>query len=318
MPIPVIQDNQVLSAIQTNEEHTGRRHPDWLKVRLPGGENFVKIKSMMRTSGLHTVCEEARCPNLAECWRDGTATFLILGDVCTRWCGFCNIKHGKPNGLDMEEPKRVAQRTKDMGLDYVVITSVNRDDLEDGGAGVFAGCIEEIRRAVPCCKIELLIPDFDGNFEALRTVVEAKPEVLAHNIETSKRLHPFVRPKGRYERALEVLKKIKEFDKNMTTKSNIMAGLGEREEEIMEIMRDLISVDCDLLTIGQYLRPAKQYLPVKKYYHPSEFARFREIGMQFGFKHVEAGPLVRSSYHAKRQENKAALSRELLLNTKPH
>jgi len=287
----------------------GTRLPPWVKVKLPTGEKYQKIHDMMRSKLLHTVCEEARCPNIAECWgNEGTATFLILGDVCTRHCGFCSIKVGKPRIVNPLEPKMVAESVKQMGIDYAVITSVNRDDLPDGGASIFVECIQEIRALVPDCKVELLIPDFDGNFDALKMVIEAKPDVLGHNIETTRQLHRRVRPYGTYDRALEVLRRIKEFDATMPTKSNIILGFGETEEDVIQIMKDLRNVNCDLLTITQYLRPTKINLRVVKYYHPDEFKRFKEVGLSLGFKHVEAGPLVRTSYHAKEQWQAAKIN----------
>lgn len=285
-----------------------RKIPDWVKVRLPGGENFSNLHAMMRGRELHTVCEEARCPNIAECWGAGTATFLILGDICTRHCGFCSIRAGKPGDPDENEPMKVAESVRQMGIDYAVITSVNRDDLPDGGASVFVRCMKEIRRLVPGCKVELLIPDFNGNSDALKEVVDAKPDVLGHNIETTRQLHRKVRPFGTYDRALRVLRTIKELDPGMPAKSNIILGFGETEEDVIRIMKDLRSVSCDLLTITQYLRPARMNLPVEKYYHPEEFQRLREIGMELGFRHVEAGALVRTSYHAKEQWMAARVS----------
>lgn len=279
----------------------GKHLPQWIKVKLPTGKNYQELHTMMRSKELFTVCEEARCPNISECWNDRTATFLILGDVCTRHCGFCSIKVGKPRIVDPLEPRKVAESVNQMGVDYAVITSVDRDDLPDGGAFQFIQCIREIRKLVPNCKVELLIPDFDGNFEALKNVVDAKPDVLGHNLETTRQLYRKVRPYGTYDQGLEVLRKIKEFDPTMPTKSNIILGFGETDEDVVEMMKDLRSVNCDLLTITQYLRPSKINLPVIKYYHPDEFEKFKEIGLSLGFKHIEAGPLVRTSYHAKEQ-----------------
>ena len=274
------------------------RKPDWLKVRLPGGENYSKIFGMLRSSKLHTVCEEARCPNLGECWKAGTATFMILGNVCTRSCGYCNVKTGIPGGLDSDEPRKVAEAVKEMGLRYAVVTSVTRDDLEDGGAGIFAETVRQIRKVNPDCKVEVLIPDFGG--EALEKVVRAKPDVLNHNIEVVRRLFPAARPRGNYDRSLNLLETVKRIDPNILTKSGLIIGLGETGKEILETMRDLRGVKCDLLTIGQYLQPTRKHLPVKKYYHPREFRKFKGKGESMGFKHVESGPLVRSSYMAEK------------------
>jgi lipoic acid synthetase len=261
---------------------------------------------LVRREQLHTVCEEAHCPNVGECWNAGEATFMILGDVCTRSCGFCAVTSGRPTGLDLLEPSRLARTVEALGLDYAVITSVNRDDLADGGASVFAACLRAIRRRAPSCLVEVLIPDFEGNPDALRTVVEAKPVVLNHNTETVPRLYPRVRPKARYSRSLELLRRAKEIDPGMTTKSGIMTGLGETVDEVLETMRDLRDQDCDLLTVGQYLRPDAKHLPVERYWRPEEFEEVRRAGMAMGFRHVEAGPFVRSSYHAGEQARAAA------------
>ncbi len=286
------------------------RKPQWLRVRFPSGERYAEIKTLMRERQLHTVCEEARCPNIGECFNAGTATFMILGDVCTRACGFCAVTSGRPQGApDPLEPLRLAQAVETLGLDYAVITSVQRDDLADGGAGIFAACIRAIRRRTPRCQVEVLIPDFDGNPEALRAVVEARPDVLNHNIESVPRLYRRVRPRGRYERSLDLIRRVKQLEPEMTTKSGIMVGLGETAAELEQVMADLRAHDCDLLTIGQYLRPSRKHLPVERYYHPDEFERLAEAGRRLGFVHVEAGPLVRSSYHAGEQSRAAARSR---------
>jgi len=276
--------------------------PEWLKVRLPGGENYTHLKGLMARLELHTVCESARCPNVAECWGHGTATFMILGNLCTRACGFCAVPHGRPLGLDSDEPRRVAEAVAAMGLSYAVITSVNRDDLADGGAGIFAETIRAVREEVPGCKIEVLIPDFRGNWEALATVVEAAPEVLNHNTETVPRLYRQVRLGAVYERSLELLRRAKQLNPAMPTKSGIMVGLGESYEEILETLRDLRVSGVDILTVGQYLQPTRSHLPIARFVHPDEFARIKRDALALGFKHAECGPLVRSSYHAHEQE----------------
>jgi lipoic acid synthetase len=277
------------------------RKPDWLKVRFPGGERYQHLKSLMREENLHTVCEEAHCPNVGECWNAGTATFMILGDVCTRSCGFCAVTTGRPGTIDLIEPLRVARAVRTLGLDYVVITSVNRDDVESGGAEVFAACIKAIRRDDPSVRVEVLIPDFKGNWDALAQVVEARPFVLNHNVETAPRLYPWVRPQARYQRSLELIRRAKQAAPDMLTKSGFMVGLGETRDELFDVMRDLREHDCDIVTIGQYLRPTMQHLPVERYYDPAEYQAFRDYGAELGFTHVEAGPLVRSSYHAEKQ-----------------
>ena len=283
------------------------RKPDWLKVRFPAGERYTQIKSLLRRHNLHSVCEEANCPNIGECFNAGEATFIILGDTCTRSCGFCSVTSGRPEGLDLLEPVRLAQTIELLGLDYAVITSVNRDDLPDGGAGIWAATLRAIRYRTPDCKVEVLTPDFEGNWDALRLVVEAKPVVYNHNIETVPRLYRHVRPKAVYERSLEMLSRIKSYDPDMTTKSGIMVGLGETLDEVAHTMADLRSHDCDLLTVGQYLQPDARHLPVQRYWQPEEYDAIKVIGADLGFKHVEAGPLVRSSYHAGEQ-SRAALS----------
>ena len=284
-----------------------RRLPEWLKVRMPGGPNYLQLRQLMRQSQLHTVCEEAHCPNIGDCWERRTATFMILGDICTRRCHYCAVTTGRPTGLDLEEPKRLAETVKQLGLKYAVITSVNRDDLPDGGAFIFAQCIRQIRKRLPGCKVEVLIPDFCGDWNALTKVMDAYPDVLNHNIETVPRIFPKVRPKGKYERSLELLTQAKQINPNAITKSGMMVGLGEDMEEIVVTMKDLRSVGCDLLTIGQYLKPSEKHYPLKKYYTPREFALLQEEGERLGFRHVASGPLVRSSYHADEQHESALL-----------
>lgn len=276
-----------------------RRHPEWLKIRLQNTPDFARVKDIVDGNKLHTVCEEARCPNMSECWGRGTATFMILGDVCTRSCGFCAVKTGRPQGLDMDEPRRVAEAVERMQLRHAVITSVNRDELKDGGAGIFAATIGEIRQRRPECSIEVLIPDFKGDRAALATVFDARPEILNHNVETVPRLYRRVRPQARYQQSLDVLLLAKRA--GLRTKSGFMVGIGEEVDEIYDLMRDLHRHEVDIVTIGQYLQPTKQHLPVARYVHPEEFDRFKEFGLQLGFKHVESGPLVRSSYHAEEQ-----------------
>ncbi|HEV8353254.1 MAG TPA: lipoyl synthase [bacterium] len=277
------------------------RRPEWLKVRLPGGPNFHDLTGIMRTQTLHTVCEEARCPNIGECWERRTATFLVLGNVCTRNCGYCAIMHGLPTELDLAEPERVARAAQAMGLAHAVITSVNRDDLADGGAGVFAETIRRMHACVPECTVEVLIPDFKGDAAALQTVLEAAPEILGHNIESVPRVFRVVRHGGDYQRSLELLSRVKEWGYTAFTKSGIILGMGETWDELLGTMGDLRAQDCDVLTLGQYLRPGPDYHPIDRYYSPDEFARLKEDGLAMGFKYVESGPLVRSSYHADEQ-----------------
>ena len=277
------------------------RRPDWLRVRLPGGENYEELKGIMRGLELHTVCEEAHCPNIGECWNARTATFMILGDTCTRACGFCAVKTGRPLTLDLAEPGRVAEAVERMGLKHAVITSVNRDELEDGGASIFAGTIRQIRRRLPECGIEVLIPDFMGSEAALEKVMRARPDILNHNVETVPRLYPQVRPKARYERSLTVLRNAKRMDATVFTKSGIMLGLGEEREEVLQVFRDLRAHDVEILTVGQYLRPSLNHLPIVRYWTPGEFAELKLEALKLGFRHVESGPLVRSSYHAASQ-----------------
>ncbi|KPL04120.1 MAG: lipoyl synthase [candidate division Zixibacteria bacterium SM23_73_2] len=280
---------------------TNIRKPGWLKVKRTFGENYRKLKSILAESNLHTVCEEAGCPNICECFEQKTATFLILGDVCTRNCKFCDIKKGVPEPVDPDEPKRLAGIVKRLDLEYVVITSVTRDDLPSGGAEVFAQCIKKVKELNPQSKIEVLIPDFSGSFKALKKVLKAKPEVLNHNLETIKRLYPSVRPKANYELSLDILKRTKKENLEIITKSGIMLGLGESWEEIIQAMKDLKDSLCSLLTIGQYLKPKSSTYEVRKYYHPDEFLELKEIGKKMGFSAVESNPLVRSSYRAKLQ-----------------
>ena len=282
-----------------------RRLPEWLKVRAPGGPNYIELKNLMRGNELHTVCEEAHCPNIGTCWERGTATFMILGDICTRACAYCAVTTGRPGTLDLDEPDRLADTVVRMGLRYVVITSVNRDDLPDGGAFMFSKCISEIRKRLSNCKIELLIPDFEGNWEALETVMAARPDTLNHNIETVRRIFGRVRPKGDFAQSLELLARVKEIDPDAVTKSGMMVGLGETWEEILVNMRELRSVNCDLLTIGQYLRPSEKHIALAKWYTPEEFEELKQEGLALGFKHVASGPLVRSSYHADEQHEAA-------------
>ena len=274
------------------------RRPDWLKARLPAGQNYTDLLGIMRTQTLHTVCEEARCPNIGECWERRTATFLILGNVCTRNCSYCAIVHGLPTELDLEEPARVADAVQRMGLRHAVITSVNRDDLADGGAGVYAALIRRIHETSPACTVEVLIPDFKGDAPALRTVLEAAPEILAHNIESVPRVFKVVRHGGNYERTLDLLRRAKQWGYTSFTKSGIILGMGETWDELLQTMNDLRDVDCDVLTLGQYLRPGPDYHPIDRYYTPAEFAELQRIGLAKGFRYVESGPLVRSSYRA--------------------
>ena len=275
--------------------------PEWLKVRAPGSENYLRLKGIMRELGLHTVCEEANCPNIGECWHHGTATFMILGDTCTRSCGYCNVIHGTPTAADADEPVKVASAIHAMALDYVVVTSVDRDDLPDFGATQFARTIAETRKRMPDCRIEVLIPDFQGDESALRLVLDARPDVLNHNIETVPRLYRTARPGGRYDRALGVLRRSREIAPDIPTKSGLMVGLGERPEEVAQVLSDLRSAGVSIVTIGQYLRPSLANLPMERYYTPAEFAELKRIGLELGFGHVESGPLVRSSYHAHEQ-----------------
>jgi lipoic acid synthetase len=275
-----------------------RRHPDWLKVRIGSGENYSKVKTLLRTAKLHTICEEARCPNIAECFGCRTAVFLILGNVCTRDCKYCNVTHGKPGSLNKNEPRDIAESVKTLGLKYVVVTSVTRYDLPDGGASVFVQTIQEIRQVNPVVHIEVLIPDFKADRNALQGIVYAAPDVINHNIEVVEPLFPEIRPQGDYQRSLSVLRIIKTIDKQMKTKSGFMIGLGETKEQILSTLQDLKTAQVDFLTIGQYLQPTKKHAEIKKYYTPDEFQELQKIAQSLGFTHVESGPLVRSSYHA--------------------
>ena len=275
-----------------------QRKPSWLKVKAPGGPTYLGLKHMMRDLKLNTVCEEAHCPNIGECWEHKAATFMILGDVCTRNCAYCAVAHGTPAALDLDEPVRLAEAVARMGLRHVVITSVDRDDLPNGGAEIFAACIAEIRSRLPETSIEVLIPDFKGSATALRLVVEARPDILNHNLETIDRLYRIARPGGRYPRALELLRRANELDPSLLTKSGIICGLGEDWDELLGAMRDVRAQGVDVLTLGQYLRPSDEHLPIARWYTPDEFAELKRFGLALGYRHVESGPLVRSSYHA--------------------
>jgi lipoic acid synthetase len=281
------------------------RKPEWLKVRVPAGENYFELKHLMRGLGLHTVCESARCPNVGECWAHRTATFMILGEFCTRRCGFCAVPKGLPHGeVDWEEPERVAQAAARMGLRYVVVTSVDRDDLKDGGATIFARTTEALRRQIAGCQVEVLIPDFRGSDEALEIVLHAQPDILNHNTETAPRLYPVARRGSRYERSLRLLTRAREIAPSIPTKSGLMVGLGETFAELLAVLKDLCDVGVDIVTIGQYLRPSGEQLPVARFYSPQEFATLKQEGLRLGIRHVESGPLVRSSYHAHEQTQK--------------
>src|SRR5271154_3734606 len=282
--------------------------PDWLKARAPVGDNYHNLKKLARDLNLHTVCESAHCPNIGECWNHKTATFMMLGNLCTRRCGFCAVPKGRPDAIDFDEPRRVAEAVAVLGLKFAVITSVNRDDDILGGARAFAMVIDEIRQQAPGCQVEVLIPDFQGNEEAIRTVVEARPEILNHNTESVPRLYRAVRSGARYERTLRLLEYAKELDSTVTTKSGVMVGLGEEMDELLQVYRDLASVGTDVLTIGQYLRPSKDHLPMARYYTPDEFAFMKQEALKMGFRHVESGPLVRSSYHAHEQANSSGVT----------
>lgn len=280
---------------EKNNTPPGKR-PEWLKVKLPVGENYSDVLKLMRKNNLNTVCEEARCPNIAECWNQRTATFMILGDTCTRSCGFCNIKVGIPNELDLDEPRRVADSVIELDLRHVVITSVNRDELKDGGASIFSETVKLVREEKPDCTIEILIPDFKGEEEALKIILNNPPDILNHNLETVPRLYHAVRPQAKYERSLSLIRWFK--NEGLKTKSGIMVGIGEKPDEVLDLMKDLVDHGCDILTIGQYLQPTKLHLPVDRFVTPEEFQMYREEGLKFGFRIVESSPLVRSSYHA--------------------
>ena len=305
-PLPLVQIAP-RRAPQVLGEIAGRK-PAWLKVKAPGGPNYAHVRHVMRELKLNTVCEEAHCPNVGECWEHRAATFMILGDVCTRNCAYCAVAHGTPNTLDTDEPRRLAEAVAAMGLKYIVVTSVDRDDLPNGGAEQFADVVKETRLRLPEAQVELLIPDFKGNEAALKIVVEAKPDILNHNLETVRRLYRLARPGGRYDRALELLARAKAMDPALPTKSGLMVGLGEEWEELLTAMRDLRSVGVDLITIGQYLRPSASHLPVARFYTPDEFAELRRVGLELGYRHVESGPLVRSSYHAWEQAERARVT----------
>jgi lipoic acid synthetase len=291
----------MLDLVQIKDWCSPARRPEWLKVRLPGGDDYHDLKRLMRGLDLHTVCESARCPNIAECWSHRTATFMILGNLCTRRCGFCAVPKGLPSAVDWDEPERVANAARSMALQYVVVTSVDRDDEKDGGARVFALTIEALRREIPGCKVEVLIPDFRGSHEALEIVLRARPDVLNHNIETVPRLYPVARRGSRYERSLRLLLHARELEPTLPTKSGLMVGLGETFEEICAVLGDLGSAGVEIVTIGQYLRPSGEQLPVSRFYTPDEFAALKREGLRLGIRHVESGPLVRSSYHAHEQ-----------------
>ncbi len=275
-----------------------RRHPDWIKVRAPGRGDYAATRTTVRELALHTVCEEARCPNLAECWSNQTATFMLLGDVCTRNCGYCAVAHGRPDPVDAGEPGRVAEGVERLGLRHVVVTSVDRDDLSDGGAGHFAATARAVRDRAPACTIEVLTPDFKGSLDALYTVVDSPVDIFNHNTETVPRLYKKARPGGRYDRTLDLLRRAKERRPGLLTKTGLMMGLGEERAEVESVFADLGAVACDILTLGQYLRPTPDHLPIDRYLPPEEFSELREIALGYGFRHVESGPLVRSSYHA--------------------
>lgn len=282
-----------------------QRKPEWLKVRLTANENFSDIRKMIRGKTLHTVCEEARCPNIHECWTNRTATFMILGDVCTRACRFCAVKTGLPTELDLAEPERVAEAVQQMGLQHAVVTSVARDDLKDGGSSIFAATIKAIRKRNPKTSVEVLIPDFQGDWDALKVVMDAKPDILNHNIETVRRRSDRIRSKAKYDRSLQLLQTAKDMQPDIPTKSSIMVGVGETFDEVVQAMRDLYDHQVSIVTIGQYLQPTRQHLKLERYYTPEEFAKWKEIGLKMGFSHVESGPLVRSSYHAFEQVKSA-------------
>lgn len=291
--------------IQIGLPQTAARRPEWLKVRLPSGDNYFDLKRLMRGMGLHTVCESARCPNIGECWQHRTATFMILGELCTRRCAFCAVPKGLPTGeVDWAEPRRVAQAAAEMGLKYVVVTSVDRDDLADGGSTIFAHTIGALRERIPSCQVEVLIPDFHGSDAALEIVLQAQPDILNHNIETVPRLYPVARRGSRYERSLHLLRHSREIAPSIPTKSGLMVGLGETFEETCEVLKDLAAAGVDIVTIGQYLRPSGEQLPVARFYSPEEFANLKQRGESAGIRHVESGPLVRSSYHAHEQKQR--------------
>lgn len=301
----------------TNKEDVMTHKPEWLKIKLNTSKSYIDLKKIMRENGLNTVCEEAKCPNIHECWGSRkTATFMILGDTCTRGCRFCAVKTGKPSEVDWKEPERVAKSVELMELRHVVVTSVARDDLTDGGAAVFAETIRAIRRRLPSCTVEILPSDMKGDYESLQMLMDATPDIFNHNIETVRRLTPSVRSVATYDRSLELLKRVKEISPNTPTKSSMMLGLGETKDEVLQAMDDLLANQVDILTLGQYLQPTKKHLKVNRYVHPDEFEEFREIALQKGFQHCQSGPLVRSSYHADEQVNEAARRRQLMAEWK--
>jgi lipoic acid synthetase len=307
-PFHIISNSSSAPAPAGTPDPSSHPRPEWLRVKFFNGPNYQDLKRIMRTLGLNTVCESARCPNMGECWEHRTATFMILGNICTRACGFCAVPSGKPAAPpDEMEPERVAEAVERMGLRYAVVTSVNRDDQPDGGAAIFARTISEIRARVPACKVEVLIPDFRGDWNALETVIAARPDVLNHNTETVPRLYHQVRKGAVYGRSLELLRRAKSLAPEMPTKTGLMLGLGEEGSEVLEAMQDLAAQGTDILTLGQYMQPTREHLPVVRYVHPDEFAEYKKLGEQMGFAHVESGPLVRSSYHAFEQEAAAHL-----------
>jgi lipoic acid synthetase len=321
-PISIAMGGGDMSAVAADGSRPLRRHPDWIRARIPSGENYHDLKSLLRGLTLNTVCEEARCPNIGECWDQRTATIMILGDTCTRACGFCAVKTGRPTWFDDDEPRRVAAALEGLGLEHVVVTSVARDDLPDGGASVFAETIRRLRATCPGMGVEVLIPDFDGHEAPLRTVMAAGPDILDHNLETVRRLQRPVRKRARWDRTLRVLERARdyaaEYRHAVHTKSSLMVGLGETRDELTEAFEALRAVDCDILTIGQYLRPTMAHLPLERYYHPDEFAEMKTEALALGFRHVESGPLVRSSYHARDQvpgSELKALRRRATLDT---
>src|ERR1700724_3517988 len=305
-PFHIIPDSTPIPASGVSIDPSGHPRPEWLRVKFFNGPNYQDLKRIMRTLDLNTVCESARCPNMGECWEHRTATFMILGNICTRACGFCAVPSGKPAAPpDEQEPERVAEAAQLMGLRYAVVTSVNRDDQPDGGAAIFARTIMKIRDRVPGCRVEVLIPDFRGDWQALETVLAARPDVLNHNMETVSRLYRRVRKGAVYQRSLELLRRAGVMAEGVSTKTGMMLGLGETREEILKAMEDIVAQGTHILTLGQYLQPTPEHLPLERYVHPDEFAEFKRLGEQMGFRHVEAGPLVRSSYHAFEQEEAA-------------
>jgi lipoyl synthase len=304
-----------MDTMDENQQTPARpmRRPEWLKVRAPTGENYEQVRKLVRSKALHTVCEEAHCPNMGECWGRGTATFLIMGDVCTRSCRFCDVKTGRPLPLDWQEPERVAMAVQAMNLRHAVITSVNRDERKDGGAPIFAMVIRRIRQLQPGCTVEVLTPDFKGNLDALKMVIDEQPDIYDHNVETVARLFRQVQPQDHYEWAMTTLRNAKQLDPQQVTKSGIMVGLGETFDEVVETMRDLRSVGVDILTVGQYLQPSKEHLPIARYYTPDEFADLKRIGLEMGFRWVESGPLVRSSYNAEHQARELQVGRPVAM-----